>query len=78
MEEFNRAFMTKNENEKLKMIATKTQQLFEKAMEFDKQMIQLNKKYNFLENGITYEQSQIKPSMIPQNQNIGVGTPNSK
>jgi hypothetical protein len=34
-------------------------------MEFDKQMIQLNKKYNFLENGIGYEQSRIVPSMIP-------------
>lgn len=35
MEEFNKAFMMKNDDEKLKMIATKTKKLYERAMEFD-------------------------------------------
>lgn len=65
MEDFNKEFMQKNDNEKLKMIATKTQKLYERAMEFDKQMIQLNKTYHFLDNGMRYEESRIKPSMIP-------------
>ena len=79
MEEYTREFQVMDSNQKLQSLARKTHDLFKKAQQFDDQMINLNKQYNFLDKNLEYESKRITQDMIPtQNYNYGVGTPSSK
>lgn len=65
IDEYEKDFLMMNDNDKLRSIAQKTEELFRKAKDFDDKIIELNKKYNFLDKGLKYEEERLTAGKIP-------------